>query len=67
MGATGSKELPALGPDSVETPPWASRLGREAPVVFFDIAIDDKPVGRIEMTLASSIVSAPADIHLVTG
>ena len=59
MGASRSKEIPALGPDSVTSPPWASRLGGDAPVVFFDVAIDDQPVGRIEMTLASSIVMMP--------
>ena len=65
MGASKSTELPALGPDSVVSPNWASRLSGDAPVVFFDIAIDDKPVGRIEMTLASSIVSASDAICLV--
>ena len=58
MGASGTKELPPLGPDSVQTPSWASRLDGSCPVVYFDIAIDDQPVGRIEMTLASNIVRA---------
>ncbi|RYH00591.1 peptidylprolyl isomerase [archaeon] len=41
--------------DSVVVPRWASELG-QTKKVFFDITIGGDPVGRIEMTLASSIV-----------
>ena len=33
----------------------------ENPVVFFDITIDDEPVGRIEMTLRADVVPKTAE------
>jgi cyclophilin family peptidyl-prolyl cis-trans isomerase len=60
MGASKSKELPPLGPDNVVLPPWADRLNAKNPVVFFDISIDNQPIGRIEMTLAEDIVPRTA-------
>lgn len=41
--------------DPVVVPRWASELG-QSKKVFFDIEVGGEPVGRIEMTLASSIV-----------
>jgi peptidylprolyl isomerase len=45
-----------LGPDRVIIPPWASELSAANPIVFFDISVGGKPVGRIEMTLAKDVV-----------
>lgn len=53
MGGNSSAPMdpPALGADNVHIPSWASRVEKGA-VVFFDIAINDQPYGRIEITLA---------------
>ena len=46
---------PKVGEDNVQTPPWASGLGKTSKV-FFDVSIGGHPTGRIEMTLADSVV-----------
>ena len=58
MGLFSSKPKapPAeLGQDFSVTPPWA-RIVKETVQVYFDIEIDGSKAGRIEMTLAHSIV-----------
>ena len=62
MGLGGSKEstfdgkLPELLSDKVSPPKWAQSLPADSPVVFFDITINEQSYGRIEMTLAQSVV-----------
>lgn len=58
MGASNSAPSgpPVLGDDNVTIPPWASQLPADSPRVFFDITIGGHPAGRIEMTLAASVV-----------
>ena len=53
--------LPPLGPDWFDFPPWASQLSANNPKVFLDIAIDNQPVGRIEITLANDICPITAE------
>lgn len=52
---------PVLGEDHVTIPPWASQLPADSPKVFFDISIGGHPAGRIEMTLAASVVPKTAE------
>jgi peptidylprolyl isomerase len=47
------------GAGEVTVPPWASGAGNV--VVFFDIEIGGRDIGRIEMTLANSIVPKTAE------
>lgn len=54
MGLAQSTKEPELGEDFPSVPKWASEV--TGPVVFFDIAVNDKVVGRIEMTLAQNVV-----------
>ena len=62
MGLLQSKPAaPVLGQDNPIVPPWASKLTPGCAKVFFDISIDGKPAGRIEMTLASNIVPKTAE------
>ena len=53
--------LPPLGADWFDLPPWASQLSANNPKVFFDIAIDNQPAGRIEITLANDICPKTAE------
>ena len=56
MGASKSREIPPLGADTVTPPDWASKLTPSSTsTVFFDIEINSSPIGRIEMTLASTV------------
>jgi hypothetical protein len=52
MGGSSSSEPPPLKDDNVVIPDWASRLPANSPKVFFDIAVNGKSYGRIEITLA---------------
>jgi peptidylprolyl isomerase len=54
MGLGGSKVEKKLGEDFPSIPSWASKV--TGPVVYFDIAVDGDVIGRIEMTLAKSVV-----------
>lgn len=58
MGGSSSKEIPQkLGPDELHVPSWASDLNVEkCTKVFFDIAVNKKFYGRVEMTLADEVV-----------
>ena len=46
---------PKVGEDNVKIPPWAGGLGKTSKV-YFDISIGGHATGRIEMTLADSVV-----------
>lgn len=48
---TGTPKVDAQ--DKIVQPGWASARTLENPKVFFDIAIGDDVIGRIEMTLAT--------------
>ncbi len=62
MGIFGSKEGPReLGADNVSAPNWAKELSASNPVVYFDMAVDGNPIGRIEMTLAKDVVPKTAE------
>jgi hypothetical protein len=62
MGLGSSTSKPAeLGPDTISIPPWASKLKPSSPVVFFDVAANGTSIGRIEMTLADTIVPKTVD------
>jgi hypothetical protein len=52
-GSTARGGDMTLGDDQVLLPNWANPSN---PKVFFDIEVDRKPLGRIEMTLASDVV-----------
>jgi peptidylprolyl isomerase len=61
MGIFGSKEVTKLEAETSEGPSWARELSKSNPVVFFDITVDDQPLGRIEMTLAKDMVPKTAE------
>ena len=52
---SGPKLPPEVKEDNVQIPPWASSLGKTSKV-YFDISIGGHKTGRIEMTLAESVV-----------
>lgn len=55
MGLGDSKPVgpPVIDPvDKLEPPSWAAKRPATNPKVFFDIAVGDAVIGRIEMTLA---------------
>jgi hypothetical protein len=63
MGLGDSKPFnPKKGPpvvdavDRLDPPSWAARRPSTNVKVFFDIAVGDATIGRIEMTLANDIV-----------
>ena len=56
MGLTSSKAPPVeIGPDNIQTPPWAAERSQNNPTVFFDMSADGKPLGRIEMKLTADV------------
>ena len=44
-----------LGADQIHTPEWAREKIDSNPTVYFDIAVDEYPLGRIEMHLAAHV------------
>ncbi len=68
MGLGGSTQAGSmeLGDDNITVPSWVrpSEKSENRPVVFFDITVDSKPLGRIEMTLMKDIVPITAENFL---
>ncbi len=71
MGGSQSTGSMELGPDKIDLPHWAKSSSNEGarPIVFFDIEVDKKPLGRIEMTLMKDVVPLTVDnfFKLCTG
>ncbi len=69
MGGSQSAGSMELGPDKIDLPYWAKSNEGTRPIVFFDIEVDKKPLGRIEMTLMKDVVPLTVDnfFKLCTG
>ena len=50
---SGPNHPPVVDPvDKLHVPDWAAKRPSTNPVVYFDLAIGDAKIGRVEMTLA---------------
>ena len=50
---SGPNHPPVVDPeDRLDVPEWAAKRSPSNPKVYFDLAIGDAKIGRVEMTLA---------------